>query len=413
MDDKEDFITLSHEEAMLKVLWEDVVKHIRSDLAYIWIDEVRKDFFSIQKESEKIAYVLTKLYFHKRADETLWNKVKSDIKNLFNHLHKMEAKQKWVKIIHGDLLAIIADVELEKKIINAEESKMQVKFHYPDVYELEEPNLPADWNETNIASFGRISHIYSLGIEEEQREKPTSAVTDRIFAQILRDNNYDSILDIGIGDGERLSKIIKKSGIMINGFGTELSDSMIKEAQKRGFEVKKHDLRNPLPFEHGSFDCVAYLTGDFGYLMDTKQGFNLRVAALNSAHSALKPNGTFFAEMISNDTPEQNKDGKVMVYRRLPEINGQIREDLAGTFYIKQFRFTELKKLVEASQFDIAKSRIAYMVRSPGTNMNIRTGEIVANYDAFQGFDLKQIHPNAVFDLSSRTDYRMFLIARK
>lgn len=290
--------------------------------------------------------------------------------------------------------------------------KMTVKFIYRDVHEIDESQLPANWNETNIASFGRIHNFYSEGIKEEQKERPTSAATDEVLAQILRGNSYDSILDVGIADGDRLSQIIKKSGREVRGLGTELSDEMIELARRKGFDVKKHDMRHPLPFGPESIDCIAYLTGDFGYLMGQQRGADLRVSTLNSIYLTLRPSGTLFAEMVSDNTIDQGRDGRVLVYTRIPIVDGIVREDLAGKFYLKKFTFNELKKLVEASNFDPQKSEVRYQVWHTGQNSGIQAGQIVRTYPSFQGFDPKQIQPSGK-DLQNLALYKMFLIARK
>lgn len=103
----DDIENLSEHETKLKEYWADVVKHIRRDLAYIWTDEVKRDFQSIKKESGQIALILQKLHRHYKIDKEIYSKEISDIRSLIHHLNRIEAKSDWVKIIYKDLLRVI------------------------------------------------------------------------------------------------------------------------------------------------------------------------------------------------------------------------------------------------------------------------------------------------------------------
>ena len=99
----EDTSELSEHEAKLKAYWIDVVKHIRRDLAYIWTDEVKRDFQGIKKESGQIALILQKLHRHYKTDKEIYSKEISDVRSLIYHLNRIEAKSDWVKIIYREL----------------------------------------------------------------------------------------------------------------------------------------------------------------------------------------------------------------------------------------------------------------------------------------------------------------------
>jgi ubiquinone/menaquinone biosynthesis C-methylase UbiE len=64
-------------------------------------------------------------------------------------------------------------------------------------------------------------------------------------------------VDLGIGTG-LFTKILKEKGYKV--IGIDISDEMLKIAKNRGFEVIKHDLNNPLPFNDESFDFVFSMT---------------------------------------------------------------------------------------------------------------------------------------------------------
>jgi ubiquinone/menaquinone biosynthesis C-methylase UbiE len=64
-------------------------------------------------------------------------------------------------------------------------------------------------------------------------------------------------VDLGIGTG-LFTKILREKGYKV--IGIDISDEMLKIAKNRGFEVIKHDLNNPLPFNDESFDFVFSMT---------------------------------------------------------------------------------------------------------------------------------------------------------
>lgn len=127
---KDDWIKkLQDEEELIKRYWEDVKKHIKRDLAYIWTDEVREDFAKIKIESSRIAFILRKLHFHYRVNPAMYQKEIADVKNLIHHLNKIEAKAEWVKQIHMDLDKIISDTEREIQIAKQNRTGFRKIYH--------------------------------------------------------------------------------------------------------------------------------------------------------------------------------------------------------------------------------------------------------------------------------------------
>jgi len=104
---------LTQEEERLKELWDSVLVQIKKDLAYVWTNTVQINFKKIEAESGRIAFIIRKLYVHKRIDKSTWEKIRQDIRILLKHLNKIESKPKWVKLIHNDLQQIINDLEKE------------------------------------------------------------------------------------------------------------------------------------------------------------------------------------------------------------------------------------------------------------------------------------------------------------
>lgn len=89
-------------------------------------------------------------------------------------------------------------------------------------------------------------------------------------------------IDLGIGTG-LFTKILREKGYKV--IGIDISDEMLKIAKNRGFEVIKHDLNNPLPFNDESFDFVFSMTS----IEFLKNPQNL----MGEVHRILKKDGEF------------------------------------------------------------------------------------------------------------------------
>jgi len=79
----------------------------------------------------------------------------------------------------------------------------------------------------------------------------------RAIENLIDNVEGKTALDLGIGTG-LFTQILKEKGYRV--IGIDISDEMLKIARKKGFEVTKGDLNNPLPFEEESFDFVFSMT---------------------------------------------------------------------------------------------------------------------------------------------------------
>lgn len=99
----------------------------------------------------------------------------------------------------------------------------------------------------------------------------------------------DRVLDIGCGNGRLLNMFAEKS--TFDGYGTDISTEMIKEARKQNpqmsFEVSRCD---DLPFSDNTFDIITVCAA-FHHFPDIH-------AFSKEAYRVLKPNGIIYiAEM--------------------------------------------------------------------------------------------------------------------
>lgn len=92
----------------------------------------------------------------------------------------------------------------------------------------------------------------------------------RAIESLIENGENKLALDLGIGTG-LFTQILREKGFRV--IGVDISEEMLKIARKRGFEVIKHDLNDPLPFENDSFDLVFSMTS-IEFLKDPKPLFN-------------------------------------------------------------------------------------------------------------------------------------------
>lgn len=92
----------------------------------------------------------------------------------------------------------------------------------------------------------------------------------RAIESLIENGENKLALDLGIGTG-LFTQILREKGFRV--IGVDISEEMLKIARKRGFEVIKHDLNDPLPFENDSFDFVFSMTS-IEFLKDPKPLFN-------------------------------------------------------------------------------------------------------------------------------------------
>lgn len=122
---KRDLPELSYEIDKLKSYWKDIIVHLKSpdgkiDLAYIWTDEVRKDFEGLKTEAGKLAFFLKIVHFRYKTNEQKYYKEISHIKILLSNLNKIKADAQWLKEIKMDLQQIILDIEKFKSQIKSD-----------------------------------------------------------------------------------------------------------------------------------------------------------------------------------------------------------------------------------------------------------------------------------------------------
>ena len=298
---------------------------------------------------------------------------------------------------------------------------MAKQFVFKSARPIKEHELPRDWAEIIAASFSRLGDDYDESNKGIPHFQICSDRIDKVVADIIIQTGLANVLDVGVGDGQRLLRIkslVERQKRFVSLYGTDISEVMVSVANSRGIETRQQDMMNCLPFNNGSMDAVLYLSGDFGYVMspgaEGREGEGLRLQTLNYAHDVLTPGGVLVLEMMTHDNSNQEKKGHVSVYTRTRIVDGVAEQPMQ--FYLKNFRFGEVQRLVSASRFDVAQAEVHYMLRWPQRGESVtddrEIGSIVGSFPGFHGFDISRIHPN-VDDIPNRAGYLMLVVLRK
>ena len=246
-----------------------------------------------------------------------------------------------------------------------------------------ESDLPEDWLETTLDCYSTEAGYYSLALYGEL--EPMKDRINENIAQRLAAANCRAVLDAGVGDGHRLAKIC--SIVHVHGaatpkmFGIELSEQMSDQAERRGVHVVREDMRGGIPHFGPELDSILFLSGDFGYLMDPRDGHDLRLRVLDSAFERLSPRGQLFMELLTLDPRAVGDGADVYFFSRVPWVTDPDQPTptrLRGPEtwqYVKTFTLPEVRSLIEASRFDAGRSSMQYVVR--GSPNEERIGEFV------------------------------------
>ena len=185
-------------------------------------------------------------------------------------------------------------------------------------------------NEKNIKAYDKKADNYNNTADGKFTEKFKKLLSENI---VMDDNA--SVLDVGCGNGTLLSKLsqVKK----INGFGTDISPQMIKNASTRHpeFNFTVSDCEN-IPFGDQSMDIITVCAA-YHHFPDVD------AFALES-NRIIKPNGSLYiAEIrlpaiirpIANLFLPFSKDGDVKFYSA---------KEIANTFSSAGFSFVKVIK---------------------------------------------------------------------
>lgn len=266
-----------------------------------------------------------------------------------------------------------------------------------------ESELPENWETILNRSFSGMANFYHESILSDKAAKKAHHIVDEQIKGLIQSNNLTAILDVGVGDGSRLISIAPENAELS---GIEINKIMAETSRPKGIDVEIHDFKKGLPFEDSSLDLVLFLSNDFGYITDKDpvKATSLRISALNEADRILKPGGFLYMELMSNDT-EYQKDGLVCKYERVLKIDG--KEKFRGVFYLKDFTFSELARLLNSSRFKGDSPNIQYMLLRDFENSEDLSdvGRIVKSFASFEGYSISEFQPKITNPITNKTEY--------
>ena len=195
------------------------------------------------------------------------------------------------------------------------------------------------YNEKNIKAYDKKAKNYDNSLDGKFTEK----FKELLVANMVINDNY-SILDVGCGNGNLLSKISRQN--KINGFGTDISPKMIENAKARypEFDFVVSNCEK-IPFDDYSMDvitvCAAY------------HHFPNVSAFASEAKRLLKPSGSLYIaevhlpavlRLIANFFLPLSRDGDVKFY----SFN-----EIANTFCNVEFSLVNMikKRHMQVIQF--------------------------------------------------------------
>lgn len=235
---------------------------------------------------------------------------------------------------------------------------------------IREQDLPGDWLETTVACYSTEADYYELA--QYGHMQPLKEQVNKFAADQLADTAAAAVLDVGVGDGHRLSAVCalveQRCGRRPEMYGVEFSDAMIEMARARGIRVLRQDMREGIPDLGQELDGVLFLSGDFGYVMDAEAGSALRLRVLGSVFERLRFGGKAIFELVSRDPRPAPGGADVFHFSRTPTVpdprsaDGVLRGPETWQF-VKTFSKPEVVALIESSRFDPAAASLRYVVR--------------------------------------------------
>lgn len=156
---------LNGSEARLELYWNEILRYLRRDLAYVWTNRVRWKFKLINNETKKISYVFKKLRAHYSSDSEKYKQEVNHLKNLLweiNSLYNPNGKglrATTIKKINEELKDIIKDVEYEKRKRSPQARELAQAGTEVLAIDFVLPDAEVDVNKRLLEDFKSISNI--------------------------------------------------------------------------------------------------------------------------------------------------------------------------------------------------------------------------------------------------------------
>lgn len=202
-----------------------------------------------------------------------------------------------------------------------------------------------------------------------------------IFADEVKLQNRDKILDVGCGSG-KFAKLLMKNGLSVK--GTDLSSKMVERAKKIGVDAEVKDIckvEEKYPCITAVFDVLNYLDPQ------TLEKF------LGCITASLEEGGVFIADINTEHGFEDVAQGAILLEDR--EKHGSINSDFDGKTLISRLNLFEKQ----------------------GKFYKREEGEIIQYFHPMETFlgreDLKLIKTTEIFLFSEESDKTLLVLEKR
>ncbi|MDR1663561.1 MAG: class I SAM-dependent methyltransferase [Clostridiales bacterium] len=223
-----------------------------------------------------------------------------------------------------------------------------------------------DSNATIVSVADALSQDY--GVFDRQ---PHSTVKDMLsfLRSSVRDNGFETILDIGCGVGSvtrLIAGFFDKSQII----GVDISREMLNKADNIRMPNLRYVLADAsgLPFEKSTVSC-AVLINSWHLMRD-------RTAVVNELRRVLAPNGTVMVVGIERDKLKYE-----FFHQQLPNFHKKdyqqhdSLDSLISRFNENGFTYTDSKTYAYSTRIGNAEETLSFLVRKPFFSLRLLTDE--------------------------------------
>ena len=211
---------LAQDKADIKKSWQDILKRIKEDLAFVWSKEVIEDLEVIEDDVKKIDHLFKHYYSGKR--------IHADVERLLSHIKRKDSTKAWVRELYKELKQVIDDtrtVQEEKStregmeilkrnrfpIKKYSEAANFLAYHPEDLLELErfEKKLPG-----GILSFD-LPMLVKIGVITKQScsgiIKNLSKLADATgkYTYVALEQSLPALAEIGVLSDKSCPQILE------------------------------------------------------------------------------------------------------------------------------------------------------------------------------------------------------------
>jgi ubiquinone/menaquinone biosynthesis C-methylase UbiE len=188
----------------------------------------------------------------------------------------------------------------------------------------------ADFNEKSKAAYNQIADHYDSSHDGRFTEE-----FKRLLVKMIPLRENSNILDVACGNGSLLAALNRRT--LINGFGIDIADRMIKNAVARNPDMKFHVAGcESIPFKNETMDIVTVCAA-YHHFPDV-------AAFAAEARRVLKPNGMLYIAEIYWPTVLRLILNPFVPLLKMGDVKIYSPEKITGNFKRARFEEVDVKK---------------------------------------------------------------------